>query len=120
MIRIAVRQIPCSAILSTPVGFQTSGFYGCGNGPVVAPAPSLLSMSRVGNPYDNAKAKSFMKTLEHEAVDGCASCLRQGVQFRRSSLFTVAIRRHLRGPSLHQVDRERKHDRRTSFARDIE
>jgi hypothetical protein len=120
MIRIAVRQIPCSAILSTPVGFQTSGFYGCGNGPVVAPAPSLLSMSRVGNPYDNAKAKSFMKTLKHEAVDGCASCLRQGVQFRRSSLFTVAIRRHLRGPSLHQVDRERKHDRRTSFARDIE
>jgi transposase InsO family protein len=29
------------------------------------------SMSRVGNPYDNAKAESFMKTLKHEEVDGC-------------------------------------------------
>lgn len=26
------------------------------------------SMSRRGNPYDNAKAESFMKTLEVEAV----------------------------------------------------
>jgi putative transposase len=30
------------------------------------------SMSRVGNPYDNAKAESFMKTLKHEEVDGRA------------------------------------------------
>jgi putative transposase len=30
------------------------------------------SMSRVGNPYDNAKAESFMKTLKHEEVDGQA------------------------------------------------
>jgi putative transposase len=28
------------------------------------------SMSRVGNPYDNAKAESFMKTLKAEEVDG--------------------------------------------------
>lgn len=28
------------------------------------------SMSRVGNPYDNAKAESFMKTLKHEQVRG--------------------------------------------------
>jgi transposase InsO family protein len=28
------------------------------------------SMSRVGNPYDNAKAESFMKTLKTEEVDG--------------------------------------------------
>lgn len=27
-------------------------------------------MSRVGNPYDNAKAESFMKTLEQEEVQG--------------------------------------------------
>ena len=27
------------------------------------------SMSRVGNPYDNAKAESFMKTLKTEEVD---------------------------------------------------
>lgn len=30
------------------------------------------SMSRVGNPYDNAKAESFMKTLKAEEVDGRA------------------------------------------------
>jgi transposase InsO family protein len=28
------------------------------------------SMSRLGNPYDNAKAESFMKTLKQEEVDG--------------------------------------------------
>jgi len=28
------------------------------------------SMSRVANPYDNAKAESFMKTLKHEEVNG--------------------------------------------------
>ncbi|HEY3136245.1 MAG TPA: IS3 family transposase, partial [Blastocatellia bacterium] len=27
-----------------------------------------ISMSRRGNPYDNAKAESFMKTLKHEEV----------------------------------------------------
>jgi transposase InsO family protein len=29
-------------------------------------------MSRIGNPYDNAKAESFMKTLKQEEVDGRA------------------------------------------------
>jgi transposase InsO family protein len=28
------------------------------------------SMSRVGNPYDNAQAESFMKTLKQEEIDG--------------------------------------------------
>ena len=27
-----------------------------------------ISMSRMGNPYDNAKAESFMKSLQHEEV----------------------------------------------------
>lgn len=31
-----------------------------------------ISMSRVGNPYDNAKAESFIKTLKQEEVDGRA------------------------------------------------
>ena len=31
-----------------------------------------ISMSRVGNPYDNAKAESFMKTLKTEEVNGNA------------------------------------------------
>ena len=30
----------------------------------------LPSMSRVGNPYDNAKAESFMKTLKQEEING--------------------------------------------------
>jgi putative transposase len=30
------------------------------------------SMSRIGSPYDNAKAESFMKTLKREEVDGRA------------------------------------------------
>ena len=28
------------------------------------------SMSRVGNPYDNAKAESFIKTLKQEEING--------------------------------------------------
>ncbi len=32
----------------------------------------VASMSRVGNPYDNAKAESFMKTLKKEEVNGQA------------------------------------------------
>jgi putative transposase len=28
------------------------------------------SMSRIGNPYDNAKAENFMKTLKHEEING--------------------------------------------------
>ena len=27
-------------------------------------------MSRIGNPYDNARAESFIKTLKYEEVDG--------------------------------------------------
>ena len=42
----------------------------------------LTSMSRVANPYDNAKAESFMKTLKHEEVDG--SCYRDVRHARRN------------------------------------
>jgi len=31
-----------------------------------------VSMSRPGNPFDNAKAESFMKTLKTEEVDAKA------------------------------------------------
>jgi putative transposase len=40
------------------------------------------SMSRIGNPYDNAKAESFMKTLKSEQVDGIH--YRDADQARRS------------------------------------
>lgn len=40
------------------------------------------SMSRVANPYDNAKAESFMKTLKHEEVDG--SLYRDAAHARRN------------------------------------
>jgi len=40
------------------------------------------SMSRIGNPYDNAKAESFMKTLKQEEADGRA--YRDAGQARRA------------------------------------
>ena len=45
--------------------------YACGDYTKLLAAHGLAaSMSRVGNPYDNAKAESFMKTLKAEEVDG--------------------------------------------------
>lgn len=45
--------------------------YACGEYSDVLNAHGILiSMSRVANPYDNAKAESFMKTLKQEEVDG--------------------------------------------------
>jgi transposase InsO family protein len=45
--------------------------YACGEYTVLLEAHGIQpSMSRVGNPYDNAKAESFMKTLKQEEVDG--------------------------------------------------
>ncbi|MER9826609.1 integrase core domain-containing protein, partial [Mesorhizobium sp. M0115] len=40
------------------------------------------SMSRVGNPYDNARAESFMKTLKQEEVAGLARCTRCAATYR--------------------------------------
>ena len=45
--------------------------YACGDYTRLLEAHGIAaSMSRVGNPYDNAKAESFMKTLKAEEVDG--------------------------------------------------
>ncbi len=45
--------------------------YACGDYTALLGAHGIqASMSRVGNPYDNAKAESFMKTLKQEEVDG--------------------------------------------------
>ncbi|TAN61205.1 MAG: IS3 family transposase [Magnetospirillum sp.] len=47
--------------------------YACGDYTKILREHDIAaSMSRVGNPYDNAKAESFMKTLKQEEVDGRA------------------------------------------------
>jgi putative transposase len=47
--------------------------YACGEYAALLQANGIqASMSRAGNPYDDAKAESFMKTLKHEEVDGRA------------------------------------------------
>lgn len=61
------RPAPDSLIHHSDRGVQ----YACGDYTKVLKANGIAaSMSRVGNPYDNAKAESFMKTLKTEEVDG--------------------------------------------------
>jgi transposase InsO family protein len=63
----ARRPSPGSLIHHSDRGVQ----YACGDYAAVLEAHGIqASMSRVGNPYDNAKAESFMKTLKQEEVDG--------------------------------------------------
>jgi len=67
---MAIRErgpMPGSLIHHSDRGVQ----YACGEYTAVLEAHDIQpSMSRVGNPYDNAQAESFMKTLKHEEVDG--------------------------------------------------
>ena len=45
--------------------------YACGEYVAILQQQGIqISMSRVGNPYDNAKAESFMKTIKQEEVNG--------------------------------------------------
>jgi putative transposase len=63
----ARRPAPGSLIHHSDRGVQ----YACGEYTALLEAHGIQpSMSRVGNPYDNAKAESFMKTLKQEEVDG--------------------------------------------------
>jgi hypothetical protein len=63
----ARRPAPGSLIHHSDRGVQ----YACGDYAAALEAHDIQpSMSRVGNPYDNAKAESFMKTLKQEGVDG--------------------------------------------------
>ncbi len=65
----ARRPAPGSLIHHSDRGVQ----YACGDYTALLRAHDIQpSMSRVGNPYDNAKAESVMKTLKHEEVDGSA------------------------------------------------
>jgi transposase InsO family protein len=65
---IAARQPPSGSLIHhSDRGVQ----YACGEYTALLEAHGIQSsMSRVGNPYDNAKAESFMKTLKQEEVDG--------------------------------------------------
>jgi putative transposase len=63
----ARRPAPCTLIHHSDRGVQ----YACGDySDLLATHGIQPSMSRVGNPYDNAKAESFIKTLKYEQVDG--------------------------------------------------
>jgi transposase InsO family protein len=63
----ARRPTPGSLIHHSDRGVQ----YACGDYTALLQAHDIQpSMSRIGNPYDNAKAESFMKTLKQEEVDG--------------------------------------------------
>ena len=45
--------------------------YACADyGEKLAARGVLISMSRAGNPYDNAKAERFTRTLKEEEVNG--------------------------------------------------
>ena len=63
----ARRPAPGSLIHHSDRGVQ----YACAAYTALLAAHDIQpSMSRIGNPYDNAKAESFMKTLKQEEVDG--------------------------------------------------
>jgi len=63
----ARRPAPGSLIHHSDRGVQ----YACGEYAAMLETHDIQpSMSRIGNPYDNAKAESFMKTLKQEEVDG--------------------------------------------------
>jgi transposase InsO family protein len=61
------KPVPGSLIHHSDQGTQ----YACSDYTEVLAAHDITaSMSRVGNPYDNAKAERFMRTLKTEQVDG--------------------------------------------------
>ena len=63
----ARRPTPGSLIHHSDRGTQ----YACGDYTELLQRHDIVaSMSRVGNPYDNAKAESFMATLKREQIDG--------------------------------------------------
>lgn len=63
---VAKRGAPAGLIHHSDRGVQ----YACGDYTSLLRQHHIeISMSRKGNPYDNAKAESFMKTLKHEEVN---------------------------------------------------
>lgn len=83
----ARRPAPGSLIRHSDRGVQ----YACADYAAILRAHYIQpSMSRVGSPYDNAKAESFMKTLKREEVD--ASAYRDAAEARaRIGAFIEAV-----------------------------
>jgi transposase InsO family protein len=88
----ARRPQPGSLIHHSDRGVQ----YACSDYTELLEAHDIqASMSRIGNPYDNAKAESFMKTLKYEQVDGTK--YRDVDQARRSiAVFIEEVYNHQR------------------------
>jgi len=94
MMAIAARQpIPGALIHHSDRGVQ----YACTEYTEILAAHDIQpSMSRVGNPYDNAKAESFMKTLKQEEINGsCYRNLRQARSAVGAFIETVYNRQRL-------------------------
>ena len=62
---IALRRPPPGCVFHSDRGVQ---YASAAHRALLAAHELVGSMSRCGNPYDNAKAESFMKTLKAEAV----------------------------------------------------
>jgi putative transposase len=78
----ARRPAPGSLIHHSDRGVQ----YACGEYTALLARHDIQpSMSRIGNPYDNAKAERFMRTLKEEEVDGQAY---RDIDHARSSIGT--------------------------------
>jgi hypothetical protein len=64
---------PSRRALARPPQDEEIGRYACGDYTRILRDHDIqASMSRIGNPYDNAKAESFMKTRKQEEVEGSA------------------------------------------------
>ena len=59
-----------SGVLRRP--FESAQYASIANRQRLADCDITISMSRPGNPFDNAKAESFMKTLKTEELNGKA------------------------------------------------
>jgi putative transposase len=69
MALVSRKPVPASLIHHSDRGVQ----YACSDYTELLERHDIQpSMSRIANPYDNAKAESFMKTLKQEEVDGRA------------------------------------------------
>ena len=112
MMAITARQPPRGALIHhSDRGVQ----YACAEYTGILAVHDIQpSMSRIGNPYDNAKAESFMKTLKQEEINGHSYCnLRQARSAIGAFIETVYNRQRLhsalayRSPDEYEAELER-------------